>query len=137
MHVLIGTKAGVSYPKEGDGEAVKLADVARWNEFGTELIPPRPAFRVGAENAVKASTDLITKYLSNLIDPKMTPSTLKKLEKTFMEKMAMRCEKAVKKIIKDGSTSPNAPATIEKKGKNHPLMDTELLYDNVKAEVVK
>lgn len=137
MHVLIGTKAGVSYPQEGDAPAVKLADVARWNEFGTELIPPRPAFRVGAENAVKSSTDLITKYLKNLTDPKMTPSTLKQMEKTFMTKMAMRCEKAVKKIIKDGSTSPNAPATVAHKGKNHPLMDTELLYDNVKAEVVK
>ena len=137
MHVLIGTTAGVSYPKEGDAPAAKLADVARWSEFGTELIPPRPAFRVGAEDAVKSSTDLITKYLKNLVDPKMTPSTLKQTEKTFMTKMAMRCEKAVKKIIKDGSTSPNAPATVAKKGFNHPLMETELLYDNVKAEVVK
>lgn len=137
MHVLIGTTAGVSYPQEGDAPAVKLADVARWNEFGTELIPPRPAFRVGAENATKNSKDLITKYLMNLVDPKMTPQTLKKLEKTFMDKMSMRLTREVKKIIKQGSTAPNAPSTVAKKGKNHPLMDTELLYDNVAAKVVK
>lgn len=137
MHVLIGTKSGVSYPQEGEAPAVKLADVARWNEFGTELIPPRPAFRVGAENAVKNSTDLIKKYLKNLVDPKMTPATLKQLEKSFMENMAKRIPREVKKIIKAGSTSPNAPATIAKKGFNHPLMETELLYDNVVAEVVK
>lgn len=137
MHVLIGTKAGVSYPKEGDAPAVKLADVARWNEFGTELIPPRPAFLVGAENAVKNSTDLVKKYLKNLVDPKMTPATLKQLEKNFMDNIAKRIPREVKKIIKEGSTSPNAPATIAHKGKNHPLMDTELLYDNVVAEVVK
>lgn len=137
MHVEIGTKAGVSYPQEGDAPAVKLADVARWNEFGTELIPPRPAFRVGVENATKNSKDLITKYLKNLIDPKMTPQTLKQLEKTFMTKMAMRCEKAVKKMIRDGATSPNAPATVAHKGFNKPLVETELLLDNVMAEVVK
>lgn len=137
MHILIGTKAGVSYPQEGNAPAVKLADVARWNEFGTELIPPRPAFRVGVENATKDSKDLIAKYLLNLTDPKMTPQALKKLEKTFMTKMAMRCEKAVKKIIRDGATSPNAPATVAHKGFNKPLVETELLLDNVMAEVVK
>lgn len=141
MHVLIGTTAGVSYPQEGDAPAVKLADVARWNEFGTELIPPRPAFRVGAENAIKnnggGEEKLIDKYLANLIDPKMTPSTLKQLEKGFMENMSKRIVREVKQIIKQGSTAPNAPSTVAKKGKNHPLMDTELLYDNVAAEVVK
>lgn len=137
MHILIGTKSGVTYPKKGDAPAVKLSDVARWNEFGTELIPPRPAFRVGTENAEKESKALIAKYLTNLIDPKLNAAALKKLEKTFMDKMAMRCEEAVKKIIKDGSTSPNAPRTVEKKGFNHPLVETELLLDNVAAEVVK
>lgn len=137
MYVLIGTKAGVNYPKQGDSEVVKLADVARWNEFGTELSPPRPAFRVGTENAVKNSKDLIKNYLRELVNPKMTPQTLKQMEKTFMANIATRCEKAVKKIIKDGSTSPNAPSTIAKKGFNHPLKETELLYKNVKAVVVK
>lgn len=137
MEILIGTTAGVSYPQEGDLPAVKLADVAKWNEFGTELIPPRPAFRVGVENAVKASKPLIAKYLMNLTDDKLTAQNLKQLEKTFMEKMAKRCEREVKKIIKTGATAPNAPATVARKGKNHPLMETELLYDNIKAEVVK
>lgn len=143
MHVLIGTKAGVSYPQEGEAPAVPLKKVAHWMEFSYEgsPYPPRPAFRVGAENAVKnnggGETKLIDKYLANLIDPKMTPQTLKKLEKSFMENMAKRIVREVKKIIKDGSTSPNAPATIAHKGKNHPLMDTGLLYDNVMAEVVK
>ena len=137
MHILIGTKSGVTYPKEGDAPAVKLSDVAFWNEFGTELIPPRPAFRVGTENAVKGSKALIAKYLSNLIDPKLTAANLKKLEKTFMEKMAKRCEKEVKKIIKDGATSPNAPATVAHKGFNKPLVETELLLENVVAEVAR
>jgi len=137
MEILIGTTAGVSYPQEGDAPAVKLEDVARWNEFGTELIPPRPAFRVGVENAVKNSKPLIAKYLTNLIDPKMTPQNLKQLEATFMKKMAGRCEREVKKIIKTGATAPNAPSTVAKKGFNRPLVETELLYDNVAAEVVK
>lgn len=137
MHVLIGTKAGVTYPKEGDAPAIKLADVAKWNEFGTELSPPRPAFRVGAENAVKDSKKLITNYLLNLVDPKLNRANLKQLEKTFMEKMAMRCEKAVKKIIRDGSTATNAPSTVDRKGFNHPLVETELLLKNVVAEVAE
>jgi len=137
MHVLIGTKSGVTYPREGEAPAVKLADVARWNEFGTETSPPRPAFRVGAENAVKGSKPLITKYLMNLIDPKLNAQALKRLEKTFMEKMAKRCEKEVKKIIKDGSTATNAPATVAHKGFNKPLVETELLLENVVAEVTQ
>lgn len=137
MHVLIGTTAGVSYPKKGNAPAVTLKDVAFWNEFGTELIPPRPAQRVGTENAVKASKPLITKYLANLIDPKLNAANLKQLERSFMEKMAMRCVKEVKKIIRDGSTATNAPNTVDKKGFNHPLVETELYLDNVAAEVVE
>lgn len=135
MHVLIGTKSGVTYPKEGDAPPVKLSDVAFWNEFGTEKIPARPAFRVGAENAVKNSKDLIAKYLMNLTDPKMSKANLKQLEKTFMQKMAARCEREVKKIIRSGSTAPNAPSTVEHKGFNKPLVETELLLENVVAEV--
>lgn len=135
MHVLIGTKSGVTYPKEGDVPPVKLSDVAFWNEFGTEKIPARPAFRVGTENAVKNSKDLITKYLMNLTDPKMSKANLKQLEKTFMQKMAGRCEREVKKIIRSGSTAPNAPSTVERKGFNKPLVETELLLENVVAEV--
>jgi len=137
MHVLIGTKAGVTYPKEGDKPAVKLADVAFWNEFGTETSPPRPAMRVGVENAVKNSKPLIVNYLTNLIDPKLNKANLKQLEETFMTKMAMRCEREVKKIIRDGSTATNAPATVEHKGFNKPLVETELYLDNVVAEVVQ
>lgn len=114
---------------------VKLSDVAFWNEFGTEKIPARPAFRVGTENAVKNSKDLITKYLMNLTDPKMSKANLKQLEKTFMQKMAGRCEREVKKIIRSGSTAPNAPSTVERKGFNKPLVETELLLENVVAEV--
>lgn len=136
MHILIGTNAGVTYPKKGDAPAVKLSDVALWGEFGTETSPPRPAQRVGVENAVKGSRPLIAKYLTNLLNPNLTKSNVKQLEKTFMDKMAKRCVKEVKKIIKDGSTATNAPATVDKKGFNHPLMDTELYYDNVAAEVV-
>lgn len=135
MHILIGTKSGVTYPHEGDGMPVKLEDVAKWNEFGTELIPPRPAFRVGVESAVKESKDLIAKYLMNLTDPKLSAVNLKQLEETFMNKMSMRCEKAVKKMIRSGATAPNAPSTVERKGFNKPLVETELLLDNVVAEV--
>jgi len=135
VHILIGTKAGVTYPKEGDKPPVKLSDVARWNEFGTETAPARPAFRVGVENAVKESKPLIAKYLMNLTDDKLTAVNLKQLEKTFMTKMAMRCEKAVKKMIRDGATAPNAPSTVAHKGFNKPLVETELLLDNVVAEV--
>lgn len=136
MHVLIGTNSGVTYPKEGNAPAVSLADVAFWTEFGTELSPPRLAQQVGTENAVKSSKPLITNYLANLIDLKLNAANLKRLEKTFMHKMATRCVKEVKKIIRDGSTATNAPNTVDKKGFNHPLVETELYYDNVAAEVV-
>lgn len=135
MHVLIGTKSGVTYPKKGDEAPVKLADVARWDEFGTETSPARAAQRIGVENAVKGSKPLITKYLENLIDPKLTAQSIKQLEKTFMEKMAKRCETEVKKIISTGATAPNAPSTIARKGSNKPLVDTEIYLDNVVAEV--
>jgi len=140
MEILIGTTAGVSYPQEGEAPAVKLADVAKWNEFGTELIPPRPAFRVGVENAIRnnrGEKGAITKYLDNLVDPKLTPQNLKQLEKNFMNDMAKRIVREVKKMIKSGATAPNAPSTVAKKGFNRPLIETKLLYDNVAAEVVK
>ena len=82
MHVLIGTKSGVTYPKEGDAPPVKLSDVAFWNEFGTEKIPARPAFRVGTENAVKIQRpDYKISYEFNR--PKNVESKLKQLENLY------------------------------------------------------
>ena len=43
MEVHIGVKPA-TYP-----DGTKLSDVATWNNYGTETIPPRPVFIIAAE----------------------------------------------------------------------------------------
>ena len=48
------TQAGVISPTASYPDGTKVAQVAAWNEFGTERIPPRPFFRqTVAENSGK------------------------------------------------------------------------------------
>lgn len=120
---------------QNDGKS--LHDIALYNEFGTENIPPRPAFRLGTEAAMKTRKPQIQAFLKNVFRSGMQKN--KKLNSKFMlgreqillTGIGQSAVKEIKDIIKAGSTLPNAPATVRKKGFDHPLYETGVLLENV------
>lgn len=122
-----------------DGKS--LGDIVEWNEYGTELIPPRPANRIGMDIAVNRHKKMIQAYVKNYLmaikmkDKKQSLALINKRKKVLFTQIGRSAVKEVKSIISSGSTVGNAPATIKKKGFDHPLYETGLYLDNVNFEV--
>lgn len=128
MQLLFGVKPA----KYEDGTS--LADVAIWNFYGTETIPPRPVLRIAAENVMNRDDikDALAVYLKNiLVNPKDAP----KLEKEMLRKIGVQVIKEAKRIIQSGNElQHNAPSTVRQKGFDQPLYggeDTHLLINNL------
>lgn len=129
---------GVSDAKYTKGQQqVNVRDVAIWNEYGTGKIPPRPAFRQGLEAGIAKNRKLIDAQLRN-ITQRMLSGRSGEVEKSLivmLTQIGKSAKARTKEIIRTGSETPNAPATVAKKGFNHPLYETGLLLDHVDYEV--
>lgn len=125
---------------ENGKQRVALEDIALWNEYGTSNAPPRPAFREGSELAIRTNEKLIEGYLSNVFMNSMrddinVKSDAEKQLRNLLTQLGRSAVKEVKNIIKSGSTAPNAPATVKKKGFNHPLFHKGKLLENVNYQI--
>lgn len=136
--VRVGWWADVKYE-----DGVSVAQVARWNEFGTPYIPKRQFFRpVVHGQRTELVQELRKLYTDALIDNKNTLNALK----VFGEDVIGR----VKVSIQQVTTPANAPITvhggwlrrkghkavyIEGKGFNKPLYDSGLMLNSVSYEV--
>jgi len=132
-------KLGVNDVMYPDG--TKLGDVAEWDEYGTETSPPRPANRMGLERAVKKNKKMVQGYLRNLTmaglmkDKNIARKLSRERKIKLFTQIGRSARKETRDIIASGSTAPNAPATVKKKGFNHPLVETWKYHDNVNYEV--
>lgn len=106
-----------------------VADVASWNEFGTDRIPARP-------------------FLSGWFDANITK--IKSLLKSAGEKItqgtpvdqaldvvAQWAAGGVQKGIAQGVPPPNAASTIARKGSSTALINTGQLRSSIRGKVVK
>ena len=116
-----------------------MGQVAIINEYGTETIPPRPAFRIGLERSVTKNKKLIDAALKNITNHLLTgrKDSIQRQLTQALTQIGKSAKKETKDIIKQGSMSPNAPLTIKKKGFDHPLWETGLLHDSVEYLVSK
>ena len=116
--VRVGFIDDATYP---DGTPV--AQVAFWNEYGTEKIPPRPFFRhTIAENKSKWVSDLVK--LAEVHNKNQA-----------LALMGERIKGDFVQSINIWSEPPNAPYTVEKKGFNAPLRDTMVMARSISYEV--
>ena len=123
------------YPEKN----ISVGQVAIINEYGTETIPPRPAFRIGLERSVTKNKKLIDAALKNITNHLLTgrKDSIQRQLTQALTQIGKSAKKETKDIIKQGSMSPNAPLTIKKKGFDHPLWETGLLYESVEYLVSK
>lgn len=125
------------YKKKGQAEPVNVQDVAIWNEYGTETIPPRPAFRRGIEEGLKVNKKLIGAQLKNIAQRLMQgrKNEVHRSLVVMLTQIGKSAKAKTKEIIRTGDETPNAPATVAKKGFDHPLFETGLLLEHVEYEV--
>jgi hypothetical protein len=125
--------------KKDDGSTVTLAQIARWNEWGTETAPPRPAFRMAMERTVKKNKKRVQAMLKNMILAKHRgdKAHLERIMTVFLTSMGQQAAAEVKRIIEGAETVANAPRTVAKKGFDHPLYETGALLKNIRYEVQK
>ena len=124
-----------NYPEKN----ISVGQVAIINEYGTETIPPRPAFRIGLERKETKNKKLIDAALKNITNHLLTgrKDSIQRQLTQALTQIGKSAKKETKDIIKQGSMSPNAPLTIKKKGFDHPLWETGLLYESVEYLVSK
>lgn len=111
-----------SYVTE-EGEELTVAQVAAWNEFGTERSPARPFMRQTATNSKAKITKHANKALKSAIHGGGAKEVLNSVGAFTKGRM--------QKEIRNGDFAPNAPYTIAKKGSSKPLIDTGRMRQSI------
>ena len=108
-------------------DGTRVADVARWLNYGTHRIPPRPFFNkaVSLNNA---------KWLNILATEAGRGKELDM--KTAFNRLANVCVGDIQKALTELRSPPNKPSTIKKKGSSNPLIDTGHLRRSVTYKVM-
>lgn len=117
----VGVFQSAKYP---DGTPV--AEVLAYNEFGTEDIPERPAFR----NANTENGKNLVRILKKRVDPKTMVVT-----KQIAGVLGANHQGAVQKSIVVLKSPANAPKTIKAKKSSNPLVDTGFMSRSVTHKV--
>ena len=111
-------KVGILENATNADTGASIAEYAYWNEFGTKNIPPRPFFR----NAISDNSDTWAKSISSQL------KTMGVTDKNVVAKALRRTGKLmrsdIQQSISKGGFKPLKPATIKRKGKATPLVDT-------------
>lgn len=119
-------RAGIVSSSATYPDGTKVAQVAAWNEFGTERIPPRPFFRqTVSENSSKWRDQATHLLKANHYNVKLT-----------LGQMGEVMRDDLRQTIISFSDPPNAASTIAKKGSDSPLRDTVVLLRSIDGNVV-
>ena len=112
---------GATYPT---GQSV--AEVAAWNEFGTDTIPERPFFRNAVDGLTRTLPDLVLREFRN---------GGFNLDDASINRISEAAVSAVQVSITELDDPPNAPSTIRRKDSSSPLQDKGTLRRSVAYKV--
>lgn len=108
------------------------AKKAIWNEFGTDTIPERPAFRkTFGSRATHSKINNAAKHaIKQIVAGKSFENAAKSIGEVGLAEL--------KKTFTSNIEPPNAPSTIKKKGQGKgTLRDTLELFKSLSYEVIK
>lgn len=117
------------YGSNRDNE--QMAQIAKWNEEGTEKIPPRPFMRVGLLEAFKLG------YNKDSFQAMATAVANGESPLRILRVSAEPFKDSLRKVMQDWSDPGNAQLTIQLKGFDNPLIETSELMSNVNYKVGK
>lgn len=121
-------EVGVINPTKHKDSELTTAQVAAYNEFGTDKIPERSFLRSTMKDQRKQISALSKDILKKIVNGKITP-------RTGLGILGEVLQNEVKKKIVDIDTPPNAPATIAHKESSNPLIDKGQLRNSILYEV--
>lgn len=124
LQVRVGFQQG-----EASQDGVDMCDIAAWNELGTEHSPSRPFLRKSVDENVDKINGFLQSKKSDLVRGKSAEQVLKEIG-IFQKDL-------IQEKITEGSFTPNAPATIKKKGSDKPLIDTGRMRQSVNYVIKK
>lgn len=108
-----------------------VAQIAFWNEFGTETIPSRPAIRRAMQGkGRKAIERVVSKTTSAVVRRKMGVDQA-------LQRIGLVAQAQIRREITELDSPPNAPLTIELKGSSNPLIDSGQLRRSINYEIVR
>ena len=111
-----------------ESEGLTVADVASYNEFGTETIPERSFMRSTLRKEKSNIKALNKKLLRKITKGKLSTKKGLGLLGQFLS------AKISKKIVSI-KTPPNKPETIKRKGSSNPLVDTGQMKNSMNYKV--
>ncbi len=117
------------HPNADRGQTV--AEIAFWNEFGTQRIPPRPFLRSTLKNQKQVYKLAFKAALKQVLLRKISSPKA-------IGQIGAKVSTDIQSTITSLSTPPNAPMTIAlKKGKANPLIDSGTLRRSITWESLK
>jgi hypothetical protein len=122
LQVRVGYQKGKVQEKDG----ADLAEVAAWNELGTDRIPARPFLRNSADDNKTA--------IENMCKAQLKAVTNGGSAEQALNALGVMQQGLIQNTISKSKTwaAENAERTIKKKkGKDQPLVDTSLLEQSV------
>lgn len=123
---ILAPDADVQYT--GDQGPTTIGEAAFFNEFGTESIPARSWLRSWVDGTITVlRVEQLKAYQSILLRGKNEKTTLAAMGERYADQITGRIDAKI--------PPPNADRTIEKKGFDHPLIDSGLFIDRVSSEV--
>ena len=120
-------KVGIMADAGSEKDGASLAEVATYNEFGTQHIPARPFVRQTTDNNRWAWGSMSAR-LEDRVAQGMDPHQA-------LEILGNKAEGDMKATIGRGHFAPNAPNTIKQKGSSQPLIDTGRMRNSVSHKV--
>lgn len=119
LEIRVGFQSGADPYEDG----TDLVDVVAYNELGSSDIPARPFMKQSFENhedELKNGCDLVNRTLA-------AGGTAEQA----LDKLGVIVKGLVQEEIVDGDFTPNAEATVKKKGSAQPLIDTGHMRQSV------
>lgn len=131
LHIVVGVPAGgeARKPKKGEkSEPATMAEVAFYNEFGTEDIPERSFLRSTVDENNRKYAKLYEQLMGKVMEGKLS------VERA-MGLLGEKARSDVRKTIRSSVPPPNAPATLARKKSTKTLVDTGQLSQSITYEV--
>lgn len=121
-----GYLAGERHKDENGKELPLISDIALWNEFGTDKIPPRPFMRNANAKIQKRAPEIVKAGMDDEKDIRLITAEI-----------AQDMRTQIIDSITSNTPPPNAESTIKQKGSSKTLIDTGQLMGSVHCAVVR
>lgn len=130
----VGVQGSDTTVRRGKGGAIQntnqpLAVVAAVHEFGLNKMPQRSFLR----SAYDENKATINQMIDNVANGAITGMSVG----TALNQLGNAVQGMVQKKIVNGPFTPNAPATIKRKGSDRPLIDTGHLRQSIRYVIQK